>query len=229
MDTQSPPSFKKVSLHTLIGSVTISALIGISVILLGNFGNTEVRTLLTSLVISAASLGGVSCGAALDARRARVIPLAGMGLGLLSAMLIIIGIWTDFAEEYWKIAMTLTVFAVACSQMSLLLLARLEHPFVWAHRVGYAIVFGLASFITVLIWGEIEEDPMMRLLGVLAILNGAISIVIPILHRLSQKESDPTRAESRPTLSEIDREISSLRDRLAELERMKDSLQGRWS
>jgi hypothetical protein len=72
---------------------------------------------------------------------------------------------------------------------------------------------------------------MFQLLGVAAIVDAAITIVIPILHRLSRDEISGamelphgTTAAAAPAASrvaEIDGEIARLRQRIAELERLK--------
>ncbi len=54
---------KKVALWFLIVSVAISAALGILAILTGNFGDFEMRIILTTLTISAASIGALSAGA----------------------------------------------------------------------------------------------------------------------------------------------------------------------
>ena len=109
---------KKSFLYALIGSIGLSAVLGIFAMLMGEFGEFEIKVLLTSLTISGASLCGVCCGAALEAKRARLVPTAGMGLALLSAVLIISGLWTESASEtYWKTTATITIAAVACSHL----------------------------------------------------------------------------------------------------------------
>ncbi len=61
---------------------------------------------------------------------------------------------------------------------------------------------------------------------VAALVDAAITIVIPILHRLSRDELSGeaglgTTKAANPIIAEIDAEFACLRARLAELERMK--------
>jgi hypothetical protein len=219
-------SVKKLFLYALIGSVSVSALLGILAILIGDFGEFEVRVLLTSLTISGASLCGLSCGAALEANRARELSLAGIGLSVLAALLIIGGIWTEpESEVYWKTAATIAIFAASCSHMALLLLARLAPQYAWAPQLAFVAVFGVALILTWMIWGEIEADMPFRLLGVAAIVDAAISLMIPVFHRLSRSETEsPARHERVLTLSEINHEISQLHSRLDELEKLRREL-----
>lgn len=217
--------FKKYFLYSLIGSVVVSALFGIAAILMGNFGQFEIRILITSLTISGASLCGVSCGAALEAKRAKLISIPGVGLAIISAMMIIAGIWGEFAsQEYWKCTATLQIFAVACAHMSLLRLARLSERFQWATWGAYGAVFGGAIVLSSLFWGDFELEWTGRFFGVLAILASAFSIMILIFHRLSREEFTVSNVEPGPTLEAIEQEINQLKLRLAELEHLKIKL-----
>src|SRR4029077_12213836 len=93
----------KVALWFLIVSVAISAALGILAILTGNFGDFEMRIILTTLTISAASIGALSAGALWEGRGKKELPLLGIVLAVVAAMLIIIGIWLETSgEQFWK-------------------------------------------------------------------------------------------------------------------------------
>ena len=63
--------------------------------------------------------------------------------------------------------------------------------------------------------GPILDDRTGRVIGVLAILVGALTVITPIFHRLSSSEAD---------VAEIDAEMERLRLRISELEAKKASL-----
>lgn len=225
MHTPQQIPLKKLFLYALIGSVSVSAVLGILVILIGDFGEFEGRVLLSSLTISGASLCGLSCGAALDVKRAQVLPVCGIGLAALAALMIITGIWSEaHSEVFWKSTATVAIFAAACSHMALLLLARLSPKYAWSSWVAYGAVYGVALIITVMMWAEVGEEPMFRLLGVAAILDGAITILIPVFHRLSRADIELLPTDTGPTLVEIDSEIAQLQSRLDELERLREQV-----
>ena len=219
---------KKTFLYLLIGSVSVSALLGILAILIGDFGEFEIRILLTSLTISAASLCGLSSGAALEAKRAPGLPATGIALAILAAMMIMTGIWAEpHSVEFWKTSATLAIFAAACSHMSLLLLARLSPKYAWSFWAACVAVFGVALIITLMIWAEIDGELTFRLLGVAAILDGAITILVPIFHRLSRGDIEQSNDDCGPSPAEIEREIAQLQSRLRQLERSRE--QAAWS
>jgi hypothetical protein len=181
--------------------------------------------LLTSLTISGASLCGLSCGAALESGRARALPISGIALAALAALLVIAGIWSEFSfDVYWKSTATVSILAVACSHMALLLLARLAPQHAWAKWTAGLAVFSVVMILSVMLWGDVDEEPMFRLLGVAAILDGAVTILIPILHRLSRADVAFRSGPGGASLLELDREIDRLRSRLAELEQARQQV-----
>jgi hypothetical protein len=208
-------------LHSLIASVAVSALLGILAILIGNFGDFEFKILMTTLTISGASLCGLCCGAAIEMRGKQVIPLAGILTAIVAAILTVIGIWAEpNSETFWKSIATAGIFAVAFSHLSLLMLARLSEKYAWAMPAAYGLVLAVAFLLNGLLWEEWTGETLFRLVGVAAILDGAITILIPIFHRLSQDDIPPS---ADPTLEQIDREIAQLEDRLKELKARKQA------
>jgi hypothetical protein len=221
MDSLKKLPLKKVFLQLLIASIAVSALLGILAILIGNFGEFETRVLLTTLTISAASLCGLCCGAAIEIRGQKVLPLAGIFTAIVAAILVIVGIWTEpSSEAFWKFTATAAIFAVALSHLSLLTLARLSAKYAWAMPAAYGLVFAVAFLLTGMLWGEWSGDLTARLIGVAGILDGAITILIPIFHRLSQ---DDRQTPGGPNLEELDREIAQLENRLQDLRARKEA------
>jgi hypothetical protein len=223
------PSFpvKKAFLYALVGSVALSAILGILAILSGDFGWLELRILLTTVTIAVASIAGLACGAYLATRRGRTLPLAGAALSVLAAVMIIAGMWLEDlgSELYWKIAASASVFAVACAHLSLLSMARLAEWFRWSLAAAHAVILAVAALFVVIIFTEGDREGMFQLLAVAAVLDAAITVVIPILHRLSKADTAPMKDGATPAArrrESIDAEIARLKARIAELERLKE-------
>lgn len=213
---------KKIFLKSLIVSVGVSAALAIGAILVGNFGQFETKVLLTTLAISAASLCGLCCGASIEFRGQSALAVTGIIFAIAAAGFVIGGVWFEpKSEGFWKSTATLSIFAVALSHLSLLTLAQLSDRYKWAMPAAYGLVFAVASVLTGMIWGEWSEEFLFRLLGVVAVLDGAITILIPIFHRLSRDELQATLV---PELAEMDREIAELESRLQELKARRESL-----
>jgi len=213
MDLSTPP-LKKAFLRSLVASVSVSAALGIFAILSGEFGWLELRIVLTTATIAVASIAGLACGAYLATGTGRLLPRAGIGLALLGAVMVIGGIWPEIgAEGYWKLTVVVCVFAIACAHLSLLSMARLAEWFAWSLLAAHVVIFGVAALISGIILFESDSEGVFRLLGVAAIVDAALTVIVPVFHRLS-------RGEQRSTAS-IDAEIARLRARIAELEAEK--------
>ena len=223
MSTAEPFPVKKAFLYSLVASVLLSAFLGIIAILSGRFGWVEVRIILTTVTIALASICGLGCGAYLGTKPGQALPLSGIVLTLLAAVMIIMGMWIEVESEgFWKLAVSISVFAVACAHLSLLSMARLAEWFQWSLVAAYVVIFGVASLIVVMIFFEIDETGMFQLLGVAAIVDAAMTILVPLFHRLSRSEL-AAMSDSMPIVETeaIDAEIATLKERIAELERIK--------
>jgi len=209
-------NLKKFFLYLLIGSVAFSALVGIGVILFGNFGEFETKVLLTAFTITVTSILGLACGAFLETGRGRVLPVCGIGLAILSAILWIILIWNGTIQNdyFVKTLMSVTLLSASCSLISLLSIAKLDKKFLWSHYAAHASVWTLAAILLFLIWTKIdaEDNWLARVIGVLSIVVAALTIMTPIFHWLSRQK---------PEGEEIDAEIARLRARIEELEKQK--------
>jgi hypothetical protein len=211
-------NLKKFFLYLLITSVGASALIGIGVILFGNFGELEVKVLLTTLTVTVTSILGLACGAYLESGRSKPMPVTGIVCAIVSAIMWIVVVWHTGQPIEWfmKTVATVTLLAVSCSHLSLLSLARLEKKFIWSRYAVYIVVVCLTAFLLFLIWNErkLDEELVGRVVGVLSILVASLTVITPIFHKLSHGE---------PDVAEIDAEIAVLRAKIEELEARKAS------
>jgi hypothetical protein len=211
-------NLRKLFLYLLITSVSVSALIGIVVLLFGNFGDFETRVLLSALTITVTSILGLMCGAKIEASKDRIVPFAGIILATASAVMWIYLIWNDPRNDFFvKSLMSVTLLAAACAHISLLTLARLDKRFTWARYAAQITVLLLTAYLLFLIWNpdEIEREMTGRIVGVLSIILAAITVVTPIFHKLSSHELN---------IGEIDDEILSLKRRIETLEAKKAGL-----
>ncbi len=214
-------NLKRTFLYTLILSVGLSAMFGIGVLLFGDFGNFEVRVMMTTLTVTAASILGLACGAYLETGRARTMPLAGIALSIISALLTFFIIWNiaDTSTIFIKVTATITLVAVSCAHLSLLSLARLDKRFVWTRTAAFVLVAILDAILLYLMWFEPDSssDLVSRIIGILSILIASITVMTPVLHKLSHDENK---------IEAIDAEIEQLRERLRELERKRAEILG---
>lgn len=223
-----PHSLKRSLLYVLVGSVALAVVLGILLVLRNTWGWFEVRVILTTITIGAASV----CGMASDLSRARVgrniLPTAGLILTLAATALILFGMWAEpQAESYWKTTISVSIFAVAAAHVCLISVARLARRFRWMLVAAFQIILGLAILLVVMFVWEIDTPRMFQIIAAVAILDAGITVLIPILHRISR--TDPTTAPPLTLLDErslaaIDGEIASLQRRLMELEKLRSAI-----
>ena len=89
----------KLFLRIFVVSIAATAVIGIIAIAKpGEIGWFEVKVLLTTGTIAAASICGLSCAGCLTRGRT-ILPVAGLALTILAACLLILGTWTELEWE----------------------------------------------------------------------------------------------------------------------------------
>ena len=188
---------KKIALWFLVISVALSAVLGIIAILSGNFGDFEARVILTTVTISAASICALAAGALWENRRERTFPVITVALAILAAAVIIIGIWGKISTiSYWKFSATVGVLAIAFAQACLVSLARLASRFASTRIIALIAIFFLATLIIIAICTEVSSEGFFKTMGATAILVAALTIMMPIFHRLSRGDLSPTPQET---------------------------------
>ena len=223
-----PHRLKRPLLYVLVASVALAVVLGMVLVLRNTWGWFEVRVILSTITIGGASI----CGMASDVSRAHkgrnILPAAGMILTVVAAALILFGMWSDRqSDDYWKMTVSATIFAVAAAHACLISVGRLARRFRWVQMGAYQVVFGLAALLVVMLLWQIDTPRMFQIVAALAILDAGISIVVPILHRISR--TDPTTERPLTLLDErslaaIDGEIASLQRRIAELEELRSGI-----
>lgn len=219
---------KKPLLYGLIGSIALGAALSILLVMRNTWGWFEIRVILTTLVIAAASLCGLTCDVSRIPRAHNVLPKLGMALSGIAAVLVLAGIWMDIdSEGFWKAALCMSICAVATVHVCLISIARLATRFQWIRFIGVQIIFGLALLLCVVILGEIDSLQVWRLIAATSVLIAAFSLSIPLLHRISKMDRDGQVIHSpveERNVASIDDEIIRLQQRIEELQRIRDSL-----
>lgn len=173
---------KRPSLWGFIGFLVVTAIVAIVAVASGDFGDFEAKTLITSLIISGASV--CVMGYATFAERTGQVRVSQVGVGLtvVAAGLLLAGMWSERGEdEYWKATVTLLILAVGLAYALLLLLPELKGKQRWIHTTTSVSIGALAGMSIVAIWAEFSEDWYIRLLAVVAILVALQTLVIPVL------------------------------------------------
>ncbi len=190
-------SIKRFLLYLVVGGLVLAALAGIYVLLFGTFGKTEEKILLTTLSISYFSVTSLACAAAFEKRRHGLIAIPGLALSIAGFALFLPSIWAEWLDSnpITKIIIILAVFSFSFAQACLLSLVTLKGRAVWVYYAAVGAILALAAIISMMIIYD-QEGWMLRIAGAVAILDGCLSLCIPILHRLSGNLAVPMIVET---------------------------------
>ena len=129
----------------------------------------------------------MACGALWENGRAKILPIAGIALAILDAVLFIVGIWLETAsEEYWKFSASVGLVAAATAHACLLWLAKLAPRFAWSRIAAWITAYSLAVLFIYIIYFTPKGDAIIRVIGVASIVLAALTILTPVFHRLSR-------------------------------------------
>ena len=181
-------NLKRVFLISVIASLSIAALVGIVIFLLGRFGETELRILLTTLFLGLFSLTALCCATLYERQKAAPISLLGLLASAGALLMTLVVVWGDFEEDGIKIALILGILAFSFAHVSLLLLPTISSNAVQFIRsstfffialvAGMLIYFILTDFRT-------YDGFFIRLIGVFSILDVLGTIVTPIAMKMT--------------------------------------------
>jgi hypothetical protein len=190
-DAQAAPStgrLIRVLLIVLIGSLSLTAIVGILVLLLGgSIGILELRVLLTTLVLALFSLTGLA--ASVRFARGQVVVLGGLGLAIsgLGLLLSLIVIWSDPEWEpvYRGMAVAMILAAaIAYASLFLLITPRVSMVTV-AMYVTLAALAVVAGMLIALALSDFDfGQAFFRILGAVAILMVLGTLLAPLLNRV---------------------------------------------
>jgi hypothetical protein len=188
---------RKLSLKLFIGFLGLTALVAIVCVLGGEFGELQVKILLTSTTISAASICAMSCAAFIEKRKLATLGLGGIGFAVVAAALVILGVWAEIeAEGFWKLTGSVSVVAVGLAHAFLLVLPELDPGHRWVQWATVITIGVLALQIIVAIFGEIESEGYYQILAAVAILVALGTLVVPILMKLRKGDGAAAAVET---------------------------------
>lgn len=182
-------------LWSIIGFLSLSALLAIVSLLSGHFGSIQLKVILTTLTIAGASICGMACSAFIEKRGWARLGGVGIACTLVAAMLSISGIWSDYgAEIYWKITVSLIVISVAFAHALLLFIPSLASSYRWS-QIGAAIFISiLAAQIILAVYSDVFQNAeYFRLIGIVAVVVVLLTLIVPNCSKLGAikpKEAD---------------------------------------
>ena len=184
-----PGGSRRLAFRLFIGLVAVNAATGIAVLVAGGFGRTGGRILLTSLTLTGGVLLAIACATGQRApllRRSWLVGPAGTAVGF---GLLVVGIWIEPGQSYWKLAGSIIAVAAGFGLVSLLSLTTLPERYRWILTVATLLTTILVALLDTAIWGEWTTSWFWRLFGTLAVALAAFVLVIPVLHHARSRLS----------------------------------------
>ena len=173
-------------------SLSCSAVIGITIVLLGDSGETEIRILVTAGTLAGFSI--LSLPSLFHFERGRYICLAWAGI---SACLVLFGMflfeiwgWGGSGDWEMKILASVGVVAFAINHALLMLIVTPSKILIsLCQRATIFIIAAVGTMFLIVIWAGDMPEAMMRLFGALGILDALGTVAVPILVRISKSHS----------------------------------------
>ena len=187
------PNYKKFFLRTFIFALSVSALIGIIIFLIGDFGETEAKVLSTTLAIGGFSITALSCSTIYKRDEFRAFSLIGMLISSFGFLFTVSAIWVLFESDYNWVAQavfTFIILSISTAHGSLLLQIRAKTKNIKYSLIATIIFISIVALM--LIKATINDfensDFFFRILGVFAILDVLGTFTTPILNNITDKK-----------------------------------------
>lgn len=180
---------KRSFLLVLAVSLTICAVAGVVVLLVGKFGELEFRILGTSAAFACFSLTGLASGLWLGRDRFVEVSVIGLLCSAQGLILSLVIVWADFMhvdEALVKGWQTTILLTVGTAHASLILLAYGSHRGIDALIVTTIVIaFAVATILIGRIFEvwSLDNEVLGRVVGALSILAALGTILGPILRR----------------------------------------------
>lgn len=199
---------RKGAIYGIIISFSAAAVIGIIALLSGEFGDTQGKILLTTVLFGAASITAL-CHLAIADRAMRVVALVGLTaslVALVTGSILIWGQWFTSDIDGWVKTFGVSgIAAVSLAQANLLLrLAGRRRRII---RVGLLVTLTAIAVVAIMLWlpiltdGQIpgfdNEGAYWRSFGVVAIIDVLGTVVVPVLAIFVREQ--PTQLSGSPT------------------------------
>ena len=148
-----------------------------------------------SLIVSAASVLSLVMFPAKGRALLGPVPTVGIALSVLGFGMLVVLSWTGFnADDFGRLVASVLKFAVAAGYASLIVLAVVHSRFRNNVNVAFILAAVLSVLIVVAIWGNprggiILQQLLIRPMKISSILLAAVTVSIPVLHRLNRLHS----------------------------------------
>lgn len=185
-------NLKKTFLIGLVISLTLSALVGVLAFLFGAFGEVEFKIIATTLAVGLFSLTGLVNAVLLERKKYPTLAVTGLVTSIFGFLITEFTIWgISLSNEIWKFSISSIILSVAFAHASLILLNVKSALVKTLANVALLFIAVVSLMLIYLIFNSYPNpgEGFYRFLGAVAILDVLLTIVIPILNKISAKPS----------------------------------------
>lgn len=183
---------RKGAIYGIIVSFSLAALVGIIALLSGEFGETQGKIILTTLLLGATSITAL-CHLAIADRAMRVVGFVGLGASTVALGTGLVLIWRDWfdssSEDWFRVFAIASIAAVSLAHANLLLLlAGRRRRLI---RIGLLVTLVMIAAVAIMpslviatngdFPGPENEEWYWRLFGVVGILDVLGTVVVPVM------------------------------------------------
>jgi hypothetical protein len=181
-------SSRRVLLLGVAAVMCAAAALAIGILLFGDFGGTEGRILITTILLAVFGALAVPAAVLWDQRRLPLLAASCTSLAAAGAAANIVGVWADSdSETFGKVSATI-VFALLPTVVTA---ARPRHRLFPA---SVALAYLAAALATGAMWAETENETYLRVLGAVLVLAVLLVALQPLLLRARRERvSRPLR------------------------------------
>jgi MFS family permease len=183
-------SRRRALLVAIAVAMTVAAALAIGILLFGDFGGTEGRVLLTTVLLGV--YGALAAPAAILWDQHRLTALAGAlaGASSVAAAITIAGIWWNSDSETLGKATGTAACVLLPTVLAAALATRRRHRL---YLPSVVLAFASAGMAIAAIWSETEQEAYFRVLGAAVVLTVLLVALQPLLLRTSEEAERPLR------------------------------------
>ena len=206
---------KKIFLKTLIGSLILSAILAILVILFGFDSDWGLKTLFTTLVVFPFSITGLCCSSISENEKVKWFSYVGIATNIIGCLMYIALIWgildicIIFCEESteltWNLLSTFSTLSISFAHISTLLAINSTNKTVNISKKTTLIISAILDLLLLDgIWLNLIEynEFTGKLVIILIILMVLGTVISPLLHKATKNQEQKATKEE-PIKEEI--------------------------
>ena len=184
-------NYKRYLLITMIASLVVCALVGIYILIFGDWGETEMKVFITTQIVAWFSLMGFCCSVHQNNPKLKWLSVVGILTAVIAFMLSVYAVWWDIQYVNYLMETTFTAVIVSFSlaHISLMLLVKPNSALTrYSLYATLILIMVVAALLVNGVFCDFElSETCEKVIGVFVILDVLGTITTPLLNKLKMK------------------------------------------